>query len=336
MRLLVYVSILLPTVALLTGCGQSAPTAAPAPPPTAAAAIPATPPAEKLTWAPPPLVDPIDLTITDDVNFDVHHAGGRNLQLRQDRDYVLHIPKPITNGGISVWGGHNVVLIGGEIDYKNPNARHETHGEEGDALYIQATTGTFHVEGLRITGDDHLLADGIDIGENVPGAVVQIENVRIGPCYGGFHDIHNDCVQSWAGPTTLRIDRLTGWSNYQGFFLLPFQHSSPTLTVSVFDFRHVNMCCGGYALWQENPPVPMRIDQVWIKPQVANRWPNLTLWPPGSADTLWKGVRNGDPPGGDFVPAGVAGCDYHSPGYLGDFVPPQPTPTTRRYMKLDK
>ena len=156
--------------------------------------------------------------------------------------------------------------------------------------------------------------------------MLQIENCRVGVCNGARNINHADVIQTWAGPPTLRIDRLTGYSTYQGFFLLPDQHQ-PDEVLELFDFRHVNLVAGGYNLWyQEHPPIPLHIEDVWVKPMYEpNRWPDLALWPKGSFKTVWKGVQCGDPPGGDFVPQGVAGCDYRSPGYAGDFVPPPAT-----------
>lgn len=274
--------------------------------------------AKKLTWAPPPLVHPIEITIQDDAPKTWNSS--RNLKLRQDRDYILHMPKPVTEGPVAIWGGHNVVLIGGEIHFKNAGSK------AGCGLYVQATKGTFHLEGVRITSDGELLGDGIDLAMREPNSMMQIENVRIGMCYGERNKNHNDCIQTWAGPPTLRIDRLTGRSTYQGFFLLPNQHE-PKEQLHLFDFRHVNLETGGYNLWyQDNPPIPLHIEDVWVKPYDPRRWPDWVLWPKGSNKTVWKKVRCGTPPGKDFVPDGVAGCNYRSPGYQGKFIPP---PTTQ-------
>lgn len=263
---------------------------------------------EKLTWAPPSLVNPLEVTVNE-----CH----RSLKLDKTKDYVIRMPNPITTGGVSIWGGHNVVLIGGEINITDPKA------SPGRGLYIQAATGTFHLEGVLITGTSNYLGEGIDVAMREPGSMLQIENVRVATCYGARETNHADVIQTWAGPPTLRIDRLTGYSTYQGFFLLPNQHE-PKEELKLFDFRHLNLVAGGYALWwQEKPPIPLHLEDVWVKPMFdPKRWPDLVLWPKGSSQSVWKGVQCGNPPEGDFVPEGVPGCDYRSPGYVGAFLAP--------------
>lgn len=276
-----------------------------------------TQPSEKLTWAPPPLTNPIDFYITE--------SNYTSIKLDQSKDYVLHMPStPLINRGgiVSIWGGHNVVLIGGEVHVPK-----DAKGWAG-GFYIHFCTGTFHLEGVAVTGEDQALKEGINLDERYPGSMVQIENVRVGIAYGSFKTNHAQCIQTWAGPPALRIDHFTGHTTYQGFFLLPDQHA-PGQELRLFDFRNVNLWGGGFVLWiQSDPPVPLHTENIWIKSD-PKRWPNLTLWPQGSSDTIWKGVKPGDPPDGDFVPEGVAGCGYHSPGYLSDYVPPPPVPSTQ-------
>ena len=63
---------------------------------------------------------------------------------------------------------------------------------------------------------------------------------------------------------------------------------------------------------------PVEIENVWVQPQERRRgYRDLYLWPkPGQGDTFWQDVKEGIPPDGDFVPDGVAGRGYVSPGYL--------------------
>ena len=64
--------------------------------------------AAKLSWAPPKLDHPETIELGD------HRDWG--LKLKKDRDYVIKLPKdkPFI-GELNIYGGHNVVLIGGEI-----------------------------------------------------------------------------------------------------------------------------------------------------------------------------------------------------------------------------
>jgi len=63
---------------------------------------------------------------------------------------------------------------------------------------------------------------------------------------------------------------------------------------------------------------PVEIDNVWVRPAAKKAGKrDYFLWPkPGQAgDKTWDKVREGVPPGGDFVPEGLPGLNYKSPGY---------------------
>jgi hypothetical protein len=146
-------------------------------------------------------------------------------------------------------------------------------------------------------------------------------------------------VQPWGGVKNLRIDRMTASSNYQGLTLK--EDLGPVGSVEVFN---VNLTAttepplekGGYMLWLTKQRTcedfPTRLKSVYVKPR-----PSLSLrrsvWPgshsglscngSGSSVVTWPrlsvrgGVRVGRPRGGSFVPRGVAGLSYASPGYAG-------------------
>jgi hypothetical protein len=221
---------------------------------------------------------------------------------------------PLTGrGGLVIEGGRNVVLIGGEIDIPM-QAGHAPSSDSRRGLYLNDQTGTVHVEGLLIRGAD--LSEGIDLSEPL-GAVVQIENVRVEGVHArdesGFSDNHPDVLQTWAGPAELRVDRLSGSTDYQGFFLAPdqfgIQASPRQVLLSRVDLRGTS-CCYGYLLWLEGS-FPMQLNDVWVTPHPP-RTLSQSLYP---TPTSWTGAREGSPPNGQFVPAGVAGSSYISPGY---------------------
>src|SRR5437660_5923563 len=85
----------------------------------------------RLTWPPPPLVNPIRLTIT----------SAHDLQLDPTRDYILELPRHHSlvadYGCIHIEGGHNIVLIGGAC-YAPPRLD-PTEGT-GRVLYIEGNT----------------------------------------------------------------------------------------------------------------------------------------------------------------------------------------------------
>jgi hypothetical protein len=259
----------------------------------------------RLAWAPPELHAPQTVRAS---------PGSRTLRLDPTRDYRVKLPdgRLTGPGGLTIVGGRNVVLIGGTIDVALEGAAPSVSARRG--LLLKDQTGTMHVEGLLIRGPD--LSEGIDLDQR-QGGVVQLQNVRVEGVHArdqkGFTDNHPDVVQSYAGPAELRIDRLTGDTDYQGLFLNPREFSSRL--PRRFDLRHLQIAGGPtsqYLLWQAEP-FPLAIRDVWLRP-ARGRSVAQALWPD---PTAWRGVRVGTPPGGDFVPADVPGADYASPGYTG-------------------
>ncbi len=284
----------------------SPPAAAPAPAPEAAVPEPAAPVAPPsgalLTWAPPALTSPVTLDITQD---------DLDLRLEPDQDYVLRMPPEPLVGGLSVNGGDDVVLVGGEITV--PEGAESNRG-----LALKRQRGTVHVEGLAITGDG--LGEGIDLDQTVPGSVVQLQNVRVSTVHGSKDGHHADVLQTWAGPGELRVDGLSGSTTYQGLFLLPRQFGDQP-EPAVVDLRRVDITGvgeHGYLLWRDDLAWPLRAQDVRLRPTDPGRGWQQVLWPraDGDRERLWAGVEIA-PPGADAVPEGVAGVGYRSPGYAG-------------------
>lgn len=278
---------------------------------TAAARRPTQP---RLAWARPRLTDPVTVHIT---------SPTREIYLDQNRDYILKMPpypvRPGASGGLWIDGGHNVVVIGGALDFDGISDPNETNGR---VAAIFDATGIVHIEGLRAYGQG--LVEGVQ--NYADNAVVQIENCRFDHLHGSAEN-HSDLLQFGVG-RGLRVDRLTGSSNYQGLFLTDL--TGPAI------LRHVNVLgdAGAQFLFWHDGDAPVSLDDIYIKPAVGR--PILeSVWPSGSdADperrahyargtVFWQpqvGVRGrihrGVPPGGDFVPRGLAGLKYVSPGYV--------------------
>jgi hypothetical protein len=276
-----------------------------------------------LTWRPPTLVDPITLRI----------GSAHSLELDPARDYILELPRdrPLiaAYGCIHIAGGHNIVLIGGECHV--PLQTDPTEGS-GRAFSIEGNTGTVHIEGLAVTGPG--LTEGIDVFDS-PRTVLQVENCRFATIHNwGNATIHSDLIQADL-LAQLRVDRLTGSSQVQGIF-----RDGPRPAPDGADLRHVNIAgvpggTAGRLLWNGAGPLgpyPLSLTNVYIRPfpghsvgadvwpgkdqprQLAPRKTRETLaWP--AAARIIGTVHAGRPPGGDFVPNGVAGVAYVSPGY---------------------
>jgi hypothetical protein len=287
-----------------------------APPPDAPAAV-------RLRWAPPRLVDPITVKL----------GGGETVtEMDPARDYVVVLPHRRKVGATVLKGGHNVVVKGGWITIP-PGA---PSGADRSAVYVKGATGTVHLEGLLIDGSGGGVGDGIVIA--APGAVVQIENVRVVGLRGSYREMHADVVQPWGGVRELRIDRLTGSSNYQGLTIQPDLGPIGQATVDHANLRYTGTAPadGGYLIWLTSgasscQASPVTLFDVYVEPKRGRSLGN-SVWPParsplGCGATVRRNaarwhrlpargaVLGGAPPDGDFVPAGVAGVRYRSPGY---------------------
>ena len=257
-----------------------------------------------LSFPPPELEDPETVDLSED----------RSVKLDEDRDYVLELPDEPLVGGVSVSGGRNVVLVGGEITI-SPKEE-EDDGVRG--LFLKDQTGTVHVEGVAITGEG--LGEGFNLDQR-RGAVVQLQNVRVETVQGERDGHHADVIQTWAGPRELRIDRLSARSTYQGFFMLPGQFGDQD-PPEVFDLRRVDIEGtepSAYLVWGDKGEWPLQLTQVWLSRPDGSEDPQDLLWPRGDGEgtEAWDDVEIGVPPGGPFVPEGVAGVGYTSPGYVG-------------------
>jgi hypothetical protein len=264
---------------------------------------------QPLSWAPPELTDPITINISE---------TNRNPRLDVTKDYIIKMPdKPLkARGGLVLAGGRNVVLIGGAIEALS--IEEAPKSLERRAVYLKGQAGTIHIEGLHILGDN--LAEAFNIDQRL-GAIIQLQNIRIETVHGDFKGHHADLIQTWAGPAELRIDRFTGSTGYQGFFLLPNQHFPDGPKPKLFDFRHINLTGNehsAYLLWSPGEKLmPVSLTDVWLKPNP--KWAkdrDRFVWPkPVTGDKSWEAAKEGAPQG-DFVPEGVAGVNYVSPGYV--------------------
>jgi hypothetical protein len=254
----------------------------------------------RLAWAPPPLHNAITVRVA---------ADRPTLELAHDRDYRIVLPDhPLSlRNGLAINGGHNVVLIGGQIVVPPSNAAKP--GTTGRGLYLLNQTGTIHIEGVRFSGEG--LTEGIDLGESL-GATVQLENIRLDEIfYPRTLRTHPDVIQTWAGPTRLRVDRLTATTQYQGFFLQPQQLAS--VRIRSFELRNIDLTGSprsAYLLWQGGS-APRTARNVWIR-NAGSRPTAQLMWPKPVA---WRGVQVGRPHSGSFVPQRASGTGYRSPGY---------------------
>lgn len=292
----------------------------------------------RLTWAPPAMENPETVWIEP--------SGGGTLRLDHNRDYILQMPDvPVTNS-LYVIGGRNIIMIGGHISIP----------WQGDGASIRArtmlifreTTGTVHVEGLLGDGED--ISEGIQIDS--PDAIVQIQNVRIENIHArdqnGFSDNHPDLVQVYGNAAQVRIDRLTGSSDYQGL-MFQVDFNGPQKPIFVLRTNMRTLPTARYMFWvrPDGNAAPIVLRDVWLEvppqrrdglggavwPDVRGNFPNqaqisvdengnnYATWPAEMRPQIDGRVTQGIPPGGDFVPRESVGIGYVSPGYIDLLVP---------------
>jgi len=282
--------------------------------------------AAPLRWSPSPLTDPKTINLG---------TGPTTNSLKNDQDYIIKLPAEKKIGGIVLRGGRNIVIQGGHITVP-PGA---TSDAGRRAIYIKDVVGTVHIEGVLIANEAGSDFDGIAIA--APQATVQIQNVRIVGLTGSYAGFHADILQPWGGVKELRIDRLTGTSNYQGFQIPQDLGPIGSATIQNVNLGYVPRTDGkiGYLLWltpglTRCDTYPITLSNVYVEARPGQKVGN-SVWPPvgkpmecaavqDDDEVSWPKlpkvtgvVKQGPPPDGDFVPEGAAGLRYVSPGYAG-------------------
>lgn len=283
-----------------------------------------------LRWAPPKLSNPTVIRLA---------TGATHTSLSLARDYIVVLPPTEKVGGTWLDGGHNVVVVGGSITIPQGTTPGSANDWQRTGIYVSRATGTVHIEGVQIDGSGGADFDGIDI--NAPDATVQLENLRIVGVRGRYDGLHADIVQTWGGVHALRIDRLTGSSNYQGLTIPQDLGPMGSADISHVDLRDTEAptTMGGHLLWLTTGSTtcssfPTTLSDVYVHPRHTFRldqavWPdasgkvpcgpslsaNAVSWP--GLPTVSGSVRPGSPPDGSYVPDGTAGPSYSSPGYAG-------------------
>ncbi|MDF8335009.1 hypothetical protein [Novosphingobium cyanobacteriorum] len=286
--------------------------------------------AAPIQWPAPRLERPETITLG---------AGPTVSRLDPGRDYILRMPAGVKRGSTVILGGRNVWVVGGQIAVPAEDKMRR-------AIYIKGATGTVHIEGVLITNPDGGEFDAIAIA--APAAVVQVERVRVEGLQGTQATFHSDVIQPWGGVRELRVDHLTATSAYQGLQLPDMHGASRTGPISLM---HVNLRYtpplrepfpgagpnkGGFLLWTihgRNCAMSTRLTlrEVYIF-QNRLRRPENAVWPPATSRlpcavklddnktrVLFPNlpvsgeVNLGEPPKGDFVPAGSVGVGYRGP-----------------------
>ncbi|MBT8401192.1 MAG: hypothetical protein KJO98_12000 [Rhodothermia bacterium] len=277
------------------------------------------------------------------------------LYLKSDVDYEIVLPPTPVTHRLTLVGGRNIRIIGGAFKLKgyedlstNTAALAFWYSDDGNTQ-----ERLVHVEGLEFDMTDARDRDAIAFNDE--NATFQIQNVRFFNVNGDHEGLHPDAIENWGGAKEVRIFRSTVITDHQGFLLSPLQptqtHPIEFVDIRQVDFRRNDGTYGNYP----NHKCPIFLWLVYYRQKTCqtyerggvisevyathpeNCWDfgmNTTMpntiqperclshvsedgtqisWP---TLPLTGTVNQGPPPGGEFVPDGVAGIGYKSPGYL--------------------
>jgi hypothetical protein len=307
-----------------------------------------------LSWAPPALTNPISKTLCNCNIYNgqiiVNLAIGQDYILYDP--VVLNYPVVIQGGHNIVWiGGEIRPTSGPDIGIqliKNVGLGGGTVHLEG--IYLNGADGvlTDGIEG----GEWATLSQPAG---TVADATLQIENVRIDHLSGDSSVTHQDCIQHYGGWKQIRVDHFTCQTVYQGFYLPWEDSNSRNQGVlSGWDLRNANLYdapnatgpgmqtllhfgdLGPGIFSATSHQQTGNLQNVYL--HATQRSFNSETYPNNgtvsqdgtvvhstvNADgtITWSNtwsipgvVMPGDPPDGDFVPLGIAGLNYVSPGY---------------------
>ncbi len=282
----------------------------------------------EVTWPPPALIDPITIHVAADHWQQVY-------KLDANKDYIVEMPKKPVTRGLAFSGGRNIVLIGGEIAIPWRSFTPSIASRTG--LRIKGATGTVHIEGLLIRGED--VSEGIQIA--APDAIVQIENVGVFNIHArdqiSFSDNHPDVIQTYGNVKKLRIDRFTGSTDYQGLFFVA-DFNGPHGAVVLKRVNIIGNATARNLLWLQPQAGAGRVtlDEVYLDtggmvvrnlseavwPNGRGKFPNqvqMTLlesvkqkvtWPEDMEPRVNGYVLSSRPPNGDFVSPSHVGVKY--------------------------
>ena len=165
-------------------------------------------------------------------------------------------------------------------------------------------------------GGSNWQADTIVANSGRANSSVTIQNVYVhdvnGQAGSQEGDVeHGDAIQSWIGPSVLRVAYLTVNTRYQGILAQPRQTGTPP-TLGQWEFRHIDVVrptAAGWQLYHLNTTVPMVVEDSWAHaPNESNQSGDVMT------DNFKGKVTVGQPPARMVDPAKV-GIGYVSPGY---------------------
>lgn len=304
---------------------------------------PPPPPPTGLKWAAPTLSSPQTIQVS---------ASNRSVDLQAGKDYIIKFPStPITGmGGVTIRGGRNIVVKGGEIFNDNDRGCGAPNDGGEYGLLLESNTGVVHIEGLWVHGKG--IGQALLFSNNWTPAehnlIVQVQNCRFEALHKvSSNGVHTDGIQSWHGPHTLRMFNVTIISQGVCIQTQPFDVTEDNQPLADWHYENVDLvqlnqsvnCVEGgsphhtYALWkwggtqgQASAKWPEFHKNIYLstpetdasgQPDHYTAWASVGMpqgwagWNPGGSWPITgEAIKLGKRPGGNFVPVGAAGTGY--------------------------
>ncbi len=264
-----------------------------------------------LFWPAPALSSPITINIPA--------SGGGYYQLDNRRDYNIVLPSTTRVGPVQIDGGRNITIIGGAL---------RNNGASGPALLYFTDYGSggaadpgriIHVAHVSEDLSGGSQRDAIAL--QTPSAIVELEDIHVVGVHGAGIQNHSDMVQNYSAVRELRVDRFTGESDYQGFFIRPQEGAIGKVTLRRVNLQldHNSIDAYSQLLFLTNPDGstdPISFDQVYVDNTRAGQTAQAAVYPDATAThastfdqqisfpgypQLHGTIDPGTPPNGNFA-----------------------------------
>lgn len=288
-------------------------------------------PDNRLMYAPP---DYSEFTVQD---VPAGPSAHTQYNLTAGTDYVINLPSALRQGNVTLSGGRSIVIIGGEIEV---NAAPDTD-QRRRCLYLLNNTGDVFVEGVHfhINGSNNPFDCVYIHHASSRATTLTFQNCLFDGIIGTSGGFHGDGIQfqdSAQFNGTIRFHRCTFRTAYQAYYNTCDGEDSTAI------FNETNFVCtgsdgapfwsgdNGNDAWSRKTTVfgegvyldPDGTFDSEVRPNsdcvVADERPvvnsGVMTWP--NSDFITGELREGVPPGGDWVTSAIAGHAYVSPGYL--------------------
>lgn len=286
-----------------------------------------------LLWSPPGFSggDPSDPA--NFPGFAVHHVSNASptVPTGSGGDLYLICDEQLVNREVQIRGYRHVVSLGFESVWNFISAT------EHRSLKFIGNTGTVHIEGASLMGINNGLLDAMVWGGSavVSSQIGQIQNTRVDYIHNDTGGHHSDGLQCQVGTylTGLRLYQVTVRGtgtdgNMHGVFAKQETASDHIRGVNI---QRANFVGLDHSLWQDTADIDFYTADVYVQeaqratytyPQpgqpIGSRVATLAGGDITFSGTNWTGVVHVEATQitPDFVPVGIAGIGYVSPGYV--------------------